>query len=174
MAIHLPREFAIAGNVRIEERDAAPVNRRRALSGARFQGPIRSWADRDAAITKVDLTSRDPFRGGDHCRRGFRTASPKLARRELRIGESREDVTDAVSTAAKTSQQRIAVRELVGLPAVEQLTKLSIGGAATVGGQSESLETSPRGLRASYAQLVDRRFSQLAYALDESRHHRRW
>jgi hypothetical protein len=149
------------------------VNRRRALAGARFQGPIRSWADRDAAITKVDLTSRDPFRGGDQCRRGFRTASPKLARRELRIGESGEDVTHNVRTA-KTSQQRLAVRELVGLPALEQLTKLSIGREATVGGQSESLETSPRGLRASHAQFVDRRSSQLAYALDESRHHRRW
>jgi hypothetical protein len=77
-------------------------------------------------------------------------------------------------TVAKTSQELVAVHEFARARAIEQLRELSVAWEAAVARQPNSLETSTRGLRASDLQLVDRCFSELTYALEESRHHRRW
>jgi hypothetical protein len=131
-------------------------------------------ADRYAAIPKVDLTTGDPFSGGDRRRGRVRTASPELARSVLRIDEARKKMGRGEGTVAKTSQELVAVHESARWRPIEELCELSVAWKAAIARQPNSLETSARGLRASDLQLVDRCFSELPYALEESRHHRRW
>ena len=111
MSIQLPDELAVAGDERIEKRDAAPMKRGHAFGAYRFQRPIRTQSDRNRATPQVDDAARDPLRGCDRSRRTPRTSRLKLTRGERGVAETREETPQLSIALPKSLEQSGPIRE---------------------------------------------------------------